>query len=197
MSDYKLTYATDAALLDDLKAEREQAFTFVYRQYYRMAAQFIETNNGSADDAQDVFQEALIILIKNIRKEGFILNVKLSTYLFSIIKKYWLYKLRGRKESAAEIDTLDTSHLVENASDLEIAHEYEVKHSIIGEVFQQLKEDCREMLGQFYFQKKPLGEIAKQFGWSDDFVKVKKQRCMEGLKNLVRNHQTYNSLLNG
>jgi RNA polymerase sigma factor (sigma-70 family) len=185
------TYPTDAALLDDLKAEKEKAFTYVYRQYYRMTAQFIESNSGNADDAQDVFQEALIILVKNIRKPDFVLTVKLSTYLFSIVKKYWLYKLRGKKESGADIDTLNTSHLVEDGSELDIAHEYEVKHSIIGDVFQNLKEDCREMLGQFYFQKRSLGDIAKQFGWSDDFVKVKKRRCMEGLKNLVQNHQDF------
>ncbi len=189
MNNYKGAYETEAALLEDIKAEKAQAFTHIYQQYYRMAAQFIETNNGNADDAQDVFQEALIILVKNVRKEGFVLNAKLSTYLFSIVKNYWLYKLRGKKESSTEIDTLNTSHLVEDASDLDIAHDYEVKHSIIGEVFQQLKDDCREMLGQFYFHKKPLSDIAKQFGWSDDFVKVKKRRCMEGLKNLVQNHQ--------
>jgi RNA polymerase sigma factor (sigma-70 family) len=191
-----INYEDEQNLIEDLKNNQAAAFDYVYRQYYKMTAQHVGTNRGTKDDAQDVFQEALIVLVKNLRKPDFNLSAKVSTYLFAISKKYWLYKLRGDRGSAVEIENLNTDHLREDEDDLFGENDYDVKHSIIGEVFHQMKEDCRELLTQYYFNKSALGEIAKKMGWSDDFVKVKKRRCMEALKTLVQQHNSYQLLIN-
>jgi RNA polymerase sigma factor (sigma-70 family) len=190
-----INYEDEQNLIEDLKNNQAAAFDYVYRQYYKMTAQHVGTNRGTKDDAQDVFQEALIVLVKNLRKPDFKLSAKLSTYLFAISKKYWLYKLRGDKGSAVEIENLNTDHLREDGDDLFGENDYDVKHTIIGEVFHQMKEDCRELLTQYYFNKSALGEIAKKMGWSDDFVKVKKRRCMDALKTLVQQHNSYQLLI--
>ena len=196
MINKKHTYEDENTLIEDLKDGKDRAYEFVYRQYYRMTAQFVQTNRGSSDDAQDVFQEALIILIKNLKQDNFKLTAKVSTFLMAIVRRYWLYKLRGKKESSVEIENLNTDHLIEDDSGVLNAIAYDVKHTVIGTVLQQMKEDCRELLTRYYFHKSPLGDIAKQLGWTDDFVKVKKRRCMEALKNLVQQNQDYQSLLN-
>ena len=196
MINKKNIYEEEDRLIEGLKLNEDAAFEFVYRQYYKMTAQYVGTNKGSKDDAQDVFQEALIVLVKNLRNKDFKLSAKVSTYLFAIAKKYWLYKLRGNKDSSLEIENLNTDHLIEDDSGLLAENEYDVKHSIIGEVFHQMKEDCRELLTQYYFNKSALGEIAKRMGWSDDFVKVKKRRCMDALKILVQQHNSYQLLIN-
>jgi RNA polymerase sigma factor (sigma-70 family) len=196
MDNKKNIYEEELHLIEGLKNNEATAFEYVYRQYYKMTAQYVGTNKGSKDDAQDVFQEALIVLVKNLRNKDFKLTAKVSTYLFAIAKKYWLYKLRGNRDSSVEIENLNTDHLIENGEDLLTENEYDVKHSIIGEVFHLMKEDCKELLTQYYFNKSALGEIAKKMGWSDDFVKVKKRRCMEALKNLVQQHSSYQLLIN-
>ena len=196
MINKKNIYEEEDRLIEGLKLNEDAAFEFVYRQYYKMTAQYVGTNKGSKDDAQDVFQEALIVLVKNLRNKDFKLSAKVSTYLFAIAKKYWLYKLRGNKDSSLEIENLNTDHLIEDDSGLLAENEYDVKHSIIGEVFHLMKEDCRELLTQYYFNKSALGDIAKRMGWSDDFVKVKKRRCMDALKILVQQHNSYQLLIN-
>ncbi len=196
MINKKNIYEEEERLIEGLTHNEDAAFEFVYRQYYKMTAQYVGTNKGSKDDAQDVFQEALIVLVKNLRNKDFKLSAKVSTYLFAIAKKYWLYKLRGNKDSSLEIENLNTDHLIEDDSGLLAENEYDVKHSIIGEVFHLMKEDCRELLTQYYFNKSALGEIAKRMGWSDDFVKVKKRRCMDALKILVQQHNSYQLLIN-
>ena len=56
----------------------------------------IHSNGGRPQDAEDVFQEALIILVGKIRKSDFKLTAKLSTYLFSVCRFLWKDK---RKEN--------------------------------------------------------------------------------------------------
>jgi RNA polymerase sigma factor (sigma-70 family) len=197
MLDNKHHYDDESALVQALKNRETAAFESVYRQYYKMTAAFVRQNNGSQDDAQDVFQEALIILIKNLNKVDFVLKVKVSTFLQAIVRKYWLYKLRDRKTASVEVEDLhNDTRWSETEAVLGNENAFDVKHAVIATVFQQIKGDCRTLLEGFYFHKKPLGELATDMGWTADFVKVKKKRCMNSMRELVQQNEQYQSLIN-
>ena len=88
---------TEDELLFKLKRNDNTAFRTVYKECLPMVVKHIRLNNGNTEDAEDLFQEALIVLIRKLQEPGFELSSKLSSYLFSIVKKNWLYKLRGKK----------------------------------------------------------------------------------------------------
>lgn len=54
-------------LLQGLAKNDKKAVETIYKDNYTMVQSLIINNNGSADDAKDVFQEAMIVLYEKAR----------------------------------------------------------------------------------------------------------------------------------
>jgi RNA polymerase sigma factor (sigma-70 family) len=136
--------------------------------------QYIKANSGTAEDAKDIFQDALVIVYKKVQHPEFILSVPLKTYLLAVVKNCWWQELRRRKkmppgEPPAEIIALPPDE--------------EPAFQTATAAFNLLGDKCRELLLLFYYKKKSFKEIAKVFAFSDERVaKNQKYRCMEKAK---------------
>jgi len=178
--------------IDDLKEGKPEAFRKIYQDYYRMISTFIKKNNGTEDDAQDIFQEILMIFIKNVRKPDFELTAKISTYLYSIARNLWLKRIRKSK-NIVELKDYEGFEELEDFGEEEINQkkEREKKHELIARVLKQLKEDCRKLILDFYYNKKALNVIAEEMGYTYAFAKVKKNRCMNGFKKMIQSNEDF------
>jgi len=183
---------TDIEILESIRAGDQTGINQVYKKYSTMIYQLILTNNGSQQDAEDIYHEALVTMISNIRTRGFSLTSKLSSYLYSISRNLWLYKLR-QKGNGKIIDTELPEHILDEDQVPEIEI-FEAKHTLIAKVFDQISPDCKQLLKSFYFDQKPLKDLAMEMGLTDGFIRIKKMRCMESLKKLVENHPGYKKL---
>lgn len=74
----------EITLLKGLAANDKRAVEAIYRENFSMIQAFILNNNGSVDDARDIFQEAMIVLYDKAKSETFELNCKLKTYIYSV-----------------------------------------------------------------------------------------------------------------
>ena len=59
-----------------------------------MVQAFILNNNGTYDDARDIFQEAMITLYEKAKSESFVLTSQIKTYIYSVCKRLWLKRLQ-------------------------------------------------------------------------------------------------------
>lgn len=186
---------TDLKLLEGLKRGESSAFEQVYRNYYRMVETYVLKNNGSSDDAQDVFQDTLIALSKSVQKPEFKLYAKLSTFIYGISSRVWLLKLRNRKEMLPlEMEEFERNNV---ESEMAIAEKelFEEKHLLMSKVLEELKDDCRQLLISYYFKRIQLKKIAKIMGYTEAFVKVKKNRCMNAFRKKVLEHPDYQDFM--
>lgn len=136
--------------------------------------QYIQANSGSVDDAEDIFQDALVILYKKIHSPGFNLTVSLKTYLLAVAKNCWLQELRQRKKIPA-------GDVVIEPEDNDTTEEPDFDFATTA--FKLLGDKCRELLIQFYFKKKSFKEIASLLAFSDELVaKNQKYRCLQKAK---------------
>jgi len=94
----------------------DQAFAYLYQEYFSVIQYYIKENNGSEDDAADVFQDSLIVLHDKVRSEQFKLTCAMKTYIYSICRNLWLKKLRTRKQQAKTKDALAFIELEPNVS---------------------------------------------------------------------------------
>jgi RNA polymerase sigma factor (sigma-70 family) len=183
-------------LLIRLRKGESTAFEHLYHQHFNRVAYWITQNNGNRSDAEDLFQELLLVLYKNVIKPEFRLSSSIDAYVNGIARKMWLYKLRTQKktfftENITEVS--DNERIknggIESASDnFDIFEKNNSPSDHIEKVLQyidELKDDCRRLLSDFYFQKIQLKEIGVAMGYSDDFVRRKKLRCMEYLRKKV------------
>jgi len=87
------THNIDKAFLLELRKGERGAIQAVYEQAYSLCAAFVLNNNGTKDDAKDLFQEALIVLIQKLKIPEFELTANIKTYMYAIVRNLWLKKL--------------------------------------------------------------------------------------------------------
>jgi RNA polymerase sigma factor (sigma-70 family) len=186
-------FEKDLILLSQLKTGDNNAFEQLYRDHFYKVKQMIFKNNGTVDDAREIFQDTMIILFKKVRDSDFKLTVQLGTYIYAIAHNVWLKKIRDSKhlKMISIVDTDLIEKLPDNL-DIENMHQnYEQQHTIISEIITKMKKECRDIIDAAFFKKMSGILIAKQLGYTEDFVKVKKYRCMQELKTLVKAHQLF------
>src|SRR5438105_1297170 len=88
-----------------------------------MVQSLVINNNGTTDDAKDIFQEAMIVLYEKARSGTFELNCQIKTYVYSVCRRLWLKKLQqanrflemGEIESMVSVDDDLEDHAKKNA----------------------------------------------------------------------------------
>lgn len=160
----------------------------LYKMAFKYCASYILKNKGTFADAKDLFQEALIVFIKKLRKEkDFNIEYDLKAYLYVITRNLWLNRLRMDKHSGLQlvVDDPDSDFILIDTNEIEEKKELEAKDQRLYDSLKQLKGDCRQVLQLTFFQKKGDREIAQIMDYSYQFVRQKRKRCINGLKKLM------------
>ena len=167
----------DQEILARLKQGDENTLDLLYKQHYRMMIKLIIKNNGSEEEAKDIYQESLIVLWQKAKSENFVLTSKISTYLYSICLNLWRKELERKKRFSYEIK--------EDVDVMDMDRDERVK--IINKCIQQLGETCRDILTYYYFDRLSMVEIAEKMGFANsDTSKTKKYKCKKELDILVK-----------
>ena len=160
-----------------------KAFEILYVEYFNMAKYFIVKNNGSLDEAKDVFQDSLIILFEKTKNPSFKLTCTLKTYIYSIVRNLWL-KVLAKKKKNVSITDFEKYYKIEIE---EYNTEKDNKIDKILEAIKLLGEKCKKILTSFYFEKKKMNVIAIELGYTNaENAKNQKYKCMQQLKKLVK-----------
>ncbi len=180
-------YRTDQDLIEGLKRNDSKALDALYQMSFGQVKQWMMQNNGSEQDAEDIFQDAVLAVWKNVKEGKYEKknNVKLSTYLFQVCKFRWYENLKSARvkyntKLDSEMDVIDTDGMNEISEQSE-----RVKY--LHQLFHQLGEKCKSILQFYYYQKMPLAQIAEQMGYTAQSAKNEKYRCMQRLKKLHQN----------
>src|SRR5712671_36527 len=94
----QFAHTDDEMIIEGIRLSNDKALNLLYKKYYSMIKNYVLTNNGTQDDAADVFQECVIIFYEKIKIGNFALTSTIKTYLFSMCKNNWLNKLRQMKK---------------------------------------------------------------------------------------------------
>ena len=177
----------EKALLQGLATNDKKAVETIYRENYNMVQSLIINNNGSADDAKDIFQEAMIVLYEKVRSGTFELNCQIKTYVYSVSKRLWLKKLQQSSRYSPPIEDQEASVPVDD----EIAeHEKrDAEFEMMDKAISSLGERCKSLLEAYYLQKQNMQVIAANFGYTNaDNAKNQKYKCLMRLKKIFFAH---------
>lgn len=189
-----MTFYTDDAILDGLKKRDSGIIRYVYKEYYPTIKFLITTNSGTETDAEDVFQDALVVLFKKITRDDLILTSSFKTFLYSICRNLWLQRLDRRVFSNEFLEMEDLSELQESFY-LEQPEEEHDKYRLFQQHFLRLSEDCQKIL-QLFLGKTSLKEIAEIMGFkTEKYAKTRKFMCKEKLKNSIINDPNFKKYL--
>lgn len=173
----------EQALLKGLAQNDSKAVEALYKSHFTMIQHFVLNNNGSFDDARDLFQEAMITLYEKVQSDSFVLSCQIKTYLFSICKNLWLKRLKQMGKYSAPLSTEEESIAVD--ADLEEFQKKDAAFSIMNRALNSLGEPCKSLLEGYYLNKKGMQELADDFGYTNaDNAKNQKYKCLMRLKKL-------------
>jgi len=108
------TLEQEKLLLKGLAGEDKQAIEQIYRDNYNMIKNLVINNNGTIDDAADIFQEAMIVLFEKAKLEDFELHCQIKTFIYSVSRRIWLKKLQKQARYTTSSDSLEETIPVED-----------------------------------------------------------------------------------
>ena len=167
-----------------LKSKDNKAYEILYKFYYPSVRHFICKNNGSEDDAKDIFQETILVLLEKVPKEDFNLTSSLKTYIFAISSNLWLKRLRDSNKLVKTELGLYEKYLTDY-------EEAEVNPSFgnrLARIYRKITGKCRTLLHAIYYDEKNIDEVTKEFGYTNKHnAQNQKYKCLEQARKGAEN----------
>jgi RNA polymerase sigma factor (sigma-70 family) len=172
----------EKTLLQGLAGEDKKSIEKIYREHYSMVQSLVINNNGSPDDAADIFQELMIVLFEKAKSGTFELHCQLKTFIYAVCRRLWLKKL-NKQQRFVTGDHIDD--VVSVDEDMEVHEKKQEEFSIMEAAMSKIGEPCKSLLEAYYVQKKQMQAIAADFGYTNaDNAKTQKYKCLVRLKKL-------------
>lgn len=171
-------------LINGLLNGKKNCIDFIYREYFPMVRSIVVPQNGTLEDAEDIFHDGLIVIYNRLKNKKVMLNSSLKTYFFSVCKNIWMRRLERKYRLLYGTDSC-VGETKESYS-LEGKEEEDAeKYRLFKKHFNEMPEFCRVLLTH-YIRKTPLQEIAQIMNYKDaEYVKARKYYCKNQLRKKI------------
>ena len=197
---------TDAQLIFGIQNNDSIVWRYIYRNlkspFMATLKRFCLDTTLSSDDWEDIFQEACMILLENVKRGKFEErpDSTMFSYFVEIGKRTMQTALR-KKAKHRPTPTKDegTPHIIrlwprssantkeEEGETISTAEKQEEQNRFLDRVFDSIPDVCKMILKKFYWDHKPMGEIASMLGLRNaNTAKTKKNRCMNQFNEIAR-----------
>lgn len=195
---------TDSDLIRDLRgteAMRDRAWAHIleHTDWRASVLKFVLKNNGSTEDAREVFQEAMFSFYQSIRSGRFESKSGLKTYFIAIAKNKWFRMFGNRVRHQKHEDNLARALDREAHWDGRRAEEAfmsEDRQEYLLKIAALFGERCKQIM-QLFSQGFDMEEIAREVGLSGgaDAAKREKYRCLQRiLRHIADNPEWKNHI---
>src|SRR4030043_919896 len=99
---------TNENIIKGIRKRDAVVIRFLYKTCYPDIRKLILTNKGTTQDAQDLFQDALLLIYQKIINLGITLNCAFGTYLYSCCRLMWLKELEEGGNKGRNCEYTDT-----------------------------------------------------------------------------------------
>lgn len=170
----------DKSLIEQLKNEDAGSFERLYHCYYPSIAAYITHHSGTNADAEDIFQETMIVFLQKIRQADFLLSSSLKTYLFAIARNLWLKRLRDNK--LIPVDDLEKYCSHSEALTIELQRSPDNIEKVMIWLA-KITINCQQILKAIFFYNEPMGSLMKKMGWKNKHSAANQQyKCIQQVK---------------
>jgi RNA polymerase sigma factor (sigma-70 family) len=172
----------DSILLEGLKVKTEKSIFDVYTDYYSTVEKYVRMNSGREQDAEDVFQDTVMVLLSYVAKEDFKLTCSIKTLVFAIARRIWLKQLRqrSRAEILYELEVQQTDFI----SDWEDVERSERRHNSLPQVLSRISTHCSALLKDLFL----TGKIPDHYK-NNHSMRNQKYKCLEQARKMMEKIQ--------
>ena len=197
---------TDSQLLLGIQNNNPIVWRYICRNlkspFIATLKRFCLSPSLSSDDWEDIFQEACMILMENVKKNKFEerQGSTLFSYFVEIGKRTMQAALRKKAKHHPVPEKNDGSpHIVmlwpgtasknveQESESVSTEDKQKEQDRFLDRVFDSIPDACKTLLKKFYWDHKPMDEIASILSLRNaDTAKTKKNRCMNQFKDIAK-----------
>lgn len=186
----------DQKYIDALMNEDVATIDEIYKKWGVECKRFVLNNSGNPQDADDLFQESLLTILKQAKSDNLELKVPFGGYLYFIYRNKWIDTLRKRKNyqlRIQEIERYTDKYTSKDIADETVLADRKIK--LFYACFQQLDEFCKSIIGGRLkkMSSKQLMELLKLP--TANAVDFRMHKCRKELKKLIEQHPEFNELI--
>ncbi len=181
------TYSNEKTLVDALKAEDKQAFSYLYDNYSDALYGVINRIVLSDEIAGDVLQEVFVKIWKNIdnysREKG-----SIFTWMMNISRNAAIDQIRSRQyQNEAQNQSIeDFVYDIDKSEQVNS----QVDHIGLKEVLTMLKPEHKIVIDKVYFESYTQEEISQELDMPLGTVKTRIRYAMQHLRQILNVQKT-------
>jgi RNA polymerase sigma factor (sigma-70 family) len=189
MADTTKIIHTDQRYINGLLQNDSATVKEIYERFSAKVKKYIINNNGSEDDAADIFQESLIDIYNQGKNKSLKLTCPFEAFLLLISKRKWLNELKKRGQQRVTMEPENLSDIGEDVFALaEQMQQKDERRKLFLTMFEKLGEKCKEVI-RWCLSGKPQEEVAEALGVTYGYLRKKKSECMATLVKSIQSKQ--------
>jgi len=178
---------TDTEIIECLRNRQSYVVHYLFDRYMPMIRLMVYQKGGTNDDAHDIFQDGLIIMLEKLDNKEFALTCKFKTFLYCVCEHLWKSILDKRQ---AATNYLSKRSEPETDNDFTELIDHQIYEEIFRDVFETLDPISKKILN-LYWQEVSPQEIAHKLGYTYGYVRKKKCEAQNELTEKVKKHPGY------
>lgn len=184
----------DQKYIEALLNNDEVILDELYQKFSGKIKWMVLQNNGTEEDAADIFQDALISIYHKAKNQNFTLTCPLEAFLYIVCRNTWLSQLSRKKSGPVTMTDIGVYTIAEDSFKLaEECMQSQGRRDLLYEKLSELGESCRQLL-HLSWKGKPMDEIAQMLNVTYGYARKKKSECMAKLIVLIKQSSKYQSL---
>ena len=175
---------TDSEILEAiLKGKDEKVLAYLYKEVLPLVIGYVTKNQGSTDEAKDIFQDAVIRFYKSVKTGAFQEKCSISTFIFGISRNLWINYTKQKSRMVSD----DKIQFAQDSANLEEDLVSEEKVSVVNKLLEMLGEQCQQLLRYTVYDGLSMREVVALMGFSsEDVAKTYNYRCKQKMLKLVK-----------
>ena len=180
---------TDTEIITAIKSgQADQVLQFLYDTTQIKTRAYILKNNGSEDEAQDIFQDAVLSFYRYVLAGKFDDGKSVDGFIFTISKNLWVNRVKQKSRMVRGDQGLENTSIIED--DYLVRTIDEERAQKIQTLLAELGEKCKDLLTYTIFYKMRMDEVAEKMGFSGaNAAKTRNYKCKQKLIQLLKDNE--------
>lgn len=175
---------TDIEIIQEIKrGNSDEVLLFLYQTTQYKLTSYILKNNGTEDEAQDIFQDAVLSFYQYVLGGSFKDGASVDAFVFSVGRNKWINRAKQMNKMVSGVEEDDMGSVEQE--DFQISFT-EDKTEKMNALLTRLGERCKELLTYSIFYSMQMTDIAEKMEFSNaDTAKTKNYKCKKRLMKII------------
>ena len=175
-----------------LHGKDDKALQGLYDTGFRKIRDFVKKNTGSTEDAEDVFQDAVISFYKHVKEGKFDISFDIDAFLFTAGRNCWINKVKREQKIVGMPDNFQ----VESDHSLYGQLADKDRNEKVQAIFETIGSKCKELLTLVVYYDYSMKDVSIKMGLqNENAAKTQHYKCKQKLIELMGNNLGFKQLL--